>query len=85
MSASSGQSEKNMIVTDELGTSEVHRDGFEMSACQVLVWDSRSVVETSQLERHIPMASFFKRTVIPVSIVKLIEGSNIQYSFAVHG
>jgi hypothetical protein len=39
-----------MIVTDEQGTSEVHRDRFEISACQVLVWDSRSAVEASQLK-----------------------------------
>jgi hypothetical protein len=56
VSASSGQPEKNMIVTGERGTSEVHHDAFEMSVCQVLVWDSRSVVETSQLERHIPIS-----------------------------
>jgi hypothetical protein len=37
----SGQSEKNMIVTDERGTSEGYHDAFEMSACQVLAWDSR--------------------------------------------
>jgi hypothetical protein len=59
VSASSGQSEKNMIVTDEQGTSEVHRDGFEISACQVLVWDSRSAVEASQLKRHIPIIVVF--------------------------
>jgi hypothetical protein len=56
VSASSGQSEKNMIVAGERGTSDVHHDAFEMSVCQVLVWDSRSVVETSQLERHIPIS-----------------------------
>ena len=42
VSASSCLSEKNMIVTDERGTSEIHHDAFEMWECQVqLVWDSR--------------------------------------------
>lgn len=58
VSASSGQPEKNMILKGERGTSEVHHEAFdsEMSVCQVLVWDSRSVVETSQVERHIPIS-----------------------------
>jgi hypothetical protein len=45
VSASSGRSE---IMTDERGTREVNHDGFELLTCQVLVWDSRPVVETSE-------------------------------------
>jgi hypothetical protein len=49
---------ENMIVTGERGTSEVH-DAFEMSDQHVrysYAWDSRSVVETSQLELCIPIS-----------------------------
>jgi hypothetical protein len=83
---------KNMIVTDERGTSEVHHHGFEiLSACQVLVRRYAitviAVLETFQ-QTGSCASNFFKlhqRAVIPVTTVELFEGSNTQYSFAVHG
>jgi hypothetical protein len=46
-------------------------------ACQVLVWDSRSVVETSQLERHILISIRF----MYLSRIRTTYAGSLRFKF----